>query len=94
MPRLTHLGAQGELAPISALVSPGMEVGAGSLSTRLLELKLQVTLEIGCLQHITNISLSPALSCNYAVLSDISGAVGTQAARALPPDVTELLGFL
>lgn len=62
MPRLTHLGAQGELAPISALVSPGMEVGAGSLSTRLLELKLQVTLEIGCLQHITNISLSRRLS--------------------------------
>lgn len=44
--------------------------------------------------HHKHLSLSPALSCNYAVLSDVSGAVGTQAARALPPDVTELPGFL
>lgn len=86
MPHPTHPRARGELAPISALVSPGMEVGVGGLSTWLLELKLRVMLKIGCLQRITDISLLPALSFslyNYAVLSDTSGVFGTSHAARM-----------
>lgn len=77
--RPTH-GLVGELLPVSAFVSPGMEAGAGGLSTWLPELQLRVTLTIGCLQCITNLSLLPALSFslyNYAVLSGVSGVFET-----------------
>lgn len=42
-------GPVAELPPVSAFVSPGMEVGAGGLSTWLPERRLQVTLKTGCL---------------------------------------------
>lgn len=54
-------GASGDLAPIPALVWPGMEVRAGCLCSRLLEPKLRVTLQSGRLQHIANISFLRAL---------------------------------
>lgn len=47
----------GALPLVSAFVSPGMEVGGG-LSAWLLGLTLRVTLNIGCLQRITNLSLA------------------------------------
>lgn len=71
-----RLRAVGGLLLVSAFVSPGMEVGAGGLSTWLPELRLQVTLKTGCLQCITHLSLLPARSfslSNYAVLSWVWG---------------------
>lgn len=47
----------GELAPTSAFVVPGMEAGAGGLSTWLLELTLQVT---WTLQDVYSANMSPS----------------------------------
>lgn len=81
-------------APVSAFVSPGMEVGGG-LSAWLLGLTLRVTLNIGCLQH-TQISPLPALLfflSNYAPLSDVSGTFSLLHSLhgLFPPDMTREL---
>ena len=88
----------GELAPIPALVLPGMEVGAG--------VSVQPASGAETPGHVAKPTFtahrkhlfptgSLVLLCNYARLPDISGALGTQPARALLPDMTlELLGFL
>lgn len=50
-------GLMGELAPTSAFAVPGMEAGAGGLSTWLLELTLQVMLNI---QDVYSANMSPS----------------------------------
>lgn len=49
-----------------------MEVRVGGLSTWLLELKLRVMLKIGCLQRITNISLSCQLFHFFCITMQFS----------------------
>lgn len=56
LPHTPHLWAHGGLAPTSAFVVPGMEAGAGGLSTWLLELTLQVMLNI---QDVYSANMSP-----------------------------------
>ena len=76
--RAAHPQACGEPLPVSAFVSPGMEAGAGGLSTWLPERKLRVTPKIGCLQCITNLScrLSHFL-CLTMQFSGVSGVFET-----------------
>lgn len=57
LPHVPHLWAHGELAPTSAFAVPGMEAGAGGLSTWLLELTLQVMLNI---QDVYSANMSPS----------------------------------
>lgn len=71
-------GFMGELAHTSAFIVPGMEAGAGGLSTWLLELTLQVMLNI---QDVYSANMSPShwlsLPCiTMQFFSCISGVLG------------------
>lgn len=79
LPHVSPLGLMGELAPTSAFVVPGMEAGAGGLSTWLLGLTLQVMLNI---QDVYSANMSPSHWLSFPCItmqffSRISGVFGT-----------------